>query len=197
MSGTFNPPTRAHVALAAAAAEQLGLDEVLFVLPEVPPHKGRLEASLEDRAAMLLLALGEEQAFSAAISSAGLFLDIHGALQPHYPAATRVVFLAGRDAAERILLHWPYADPQQALAEMFARFELAVAERGGGFILPADCPAEKHRRHIHVVKLPRESELVSATRARLLLEQGKAPGDCLAEAVAHYIAERRLYLRSS
>ena len=101
LSGTFNPPTRAHLALAEHASRELRLDEVLFVLPETPPHKKQLEASLEDRAEMLLRALAGSKEFSAAIATHGLFLDIHRALAPHYPPGTRVFFLVGEDAAER------------------------------------------------------------------------------------------------
>src|SRR5437879_13843505 len=61
LSGTFNPPTRAHLALAEAALAALELAEVLFVLPEVLPHKDQLEASLEAREEMLLLAIARNQ----------------------------------------------------------------------------------------------------------------------------------------
>ena len=37
LPGTFNPPTRAHVALAEAALGEV--DEALFVLPRSFPHK--------------------------------------------------------------------------------------------------------------------------------------------------------------
>ena len=152
LSGTFNPPTRAHLALAEHASRELRLDEVLFVLPETPPHKKQLEASLEDRAEMLLRALAGSKEFSAAIATHGLFLDIHRALAPHYPPGTRVFFLVGEDAAERILLDWPYEDPAQALEEMFRRFEFAVARRGTRqkFTRSTSRPSGKpFRRHGH------------------------------------------------
>src|SRR3989442_2106180 len=137
LSGTFNPPTRAHLALAEAALAALALEEVLFVLPEVLPHKDQLEASLEAREEMLLLAIARNPKFSAGVTSHGLFLDIHRAVVPHFPTDTRMYFLTGRDAAERILLRWPYANPQQAFAERFARFELADGRRAGRIAVPA------------------------------------------------------------
>src|SRR5437899_1696718 len=96
LSGTFNPPTRAHLALAEAALAALALEEVLFVLPEVLPHKDQLEASLEAREEMLLLAIARNPKFSAGVTSHGLFLDIHRAVVPHFPTDTRTYFLTGR-----------------------------------------------------------------------------------------------------
>lgn len=193
LSGTFNPPTLAHLALARQAASQLGLAEVLFVLPATPPHKERLEAPLADRAAMLVCAVEGEPTFSAASCTAGLFVEIHQALVTEYPADTRAVFLAGRDAAERILLRWPYADPGQALAEMFARFDVAVAARGGGFTLPAGSAAERYRGQIHGLELPAEFGSVSATRVRERLGRGENVAGVVSDEVAAYIVRHRLY----
>src|SRR2546425_11357041 len=85
LSGTFNPPTRAHLALAEAALAALELAEVLFVLPEVLPHKDQLEASLEAREEMLLLAIARNTKFSAGVTSPGLFLAVLHAVAQHYP----------------------------------------------------------------------------------------------------------------
>jgi nicotinic acid mononucleotide adenylyltransferase len=74
LAGTFNPPTRAHLALAQAA---LGCaDEVVFVLPRAFPHKAYGGASFEDRVRMLAAAVGDEPRFSIAASGAGLFIEI-------------------------------------------------------------------------------------------------------------------------
>lgn len=196
LSGTFNPPTRAHLAMAERAAKQLRLDQVLFVLPEIPPHKVQLEASLEDRAGMLTTAIAGHPEFSAAITSHGLFLDICRALEPHYPVGTQVIFLAGKDAAERILLHWPYADTAAALAEMFARFEIAVAERGGRFQVPADSLAARYVEKIHSLQMPAEWQELSATRARERVSRGEPVADLVPEGVAAVIARRGLYRKS-
>lgn len=196
LSGTFNPPTRCHRALAERAREQLRLDEVLFVIPEIPPHKRQLEASLEERAAMLLLAIEDAPHFAAAIASHGLLLDIHRALALHYPAETEVVFLAGRDAAERILLRWPYADPARALEEMFARFRIAVAERGGKFSVPRDSPAASASGgKVDSLEMPAECDAISASAVREKILQGSELGDLVSPRVAAYIAERGLYRR--
>ena len=39
MGGTFNPIHNAHLAMAAAALEQMSLDEIWFMPSKNPPHK--------------------------------------------------------------------------------------------------------------------------------------------------------------
>jgi len=51
LPGSFNPPTRAHLALAEAALAEL--DEVVLVLPRAFPHKNYDGASFVQRADML------------------------------------------------------------------------------------------------------------------------------------------------
>jgi nicotinate (nicotinamide) nucleotide adenylyltransferase len=201
LSGTFNPPTEAHLALAEAGQRQLGLEEVLFVLPEIPPHKGDLAAPLQSRAEMLWLAVQGHRGFSAAMVTHGLFLDIQRALEAEYPPGTRAVFLAGRDAAERILLHWPYEDPQSALAEMFARFDFAVAERPssrglpGRFEIPDSAPAWRFRNQVLAVGLPEELAGLSSTEVRERLARGASVAGMVPEAVLSYIQSRGLYAK--
>ena len=62
--GTFDPPHLGHLILASEARTQLQLTRLLWALTSVPPHK--LEqpiSSLEDRLAMLKLALKDEPGF--------------------------------------------------------------------------------------------------------------------------------------
>src|SRR5690242_20208760 len=99
--GTFNPPTRAHVALARAALASV--DEVVFVLPREFPHKTFEGASFEDRVRMLEAALAGEPRFSIAASRGGLFIEIARECREAYGAETGLYFLCGRDAAERIV----------------------------------------------------------------------------------------------
>lgn len=65
LGGTFDPPHRGHLALAKAAMEQLGLDEVQFVPAQQNPLK-RLSpsASPEDRLRMCLLLIDGYEKFA-------------------------------------------------------------------------------------------------------------------------------------
>src|SRR4051794_31945900 len=108
LPGTFNPPTRAHMALAGAALAQV--DEVLFVLPREFPHKVYEGASFAERIEMLQLAAADEPHFSIASTGGGLFIEIARECRDAYSDAA-LCFLCGRDAAERIV-NWDYGDPQ-------------------------------------------------------------------------------------
>lgn len=103
--GTFNPPTKAHLALAEAALREV--DEVLFVLPRRLPHKEYAKPGFDDRLHMLIEAVGENSRFSVGVSEGGLFIEIARECRVQYPPATALWFLCGRDAAERIVT-WDY-----------------------------------------------------------------------------------------
>src|SRR5580658_3860180 len=57
IAGAFNPVTRAHVALAEAARAHV--DEIVFAVPRVLPHKEYEGASLAQRVEMLRRACGD------------------------------------------------------------------------------------------------------------------------------------------
>jgi len=127
--GTFNPVTVAHMALARVALGMM--DEVLFVVPRVFPHKHYSGASFTQRVEMLTAASAVEARFSIAASDHGLFIDIARDCRKVYGPDVRLTFLCGRDAAERIAA-WDYGRPG-AWQEMIREFDLLVAARGGGY----------------------------------------------------------------
>lgn len=57
MGGTFNPPHKGHLAAADAARQTLGLERVLFIPTNLPPHKELPEgsATTEQRCEMVRL----------------------------------------------------------------------------------------------------------------------------------------------
>ena len=59
--GTFNPIHRGHLTAARAAADALGLEKVLLIPDNLPPHKALPAGSAtgEDRLAMCRLTAGE------------------------------------------------------------------------------------------------------------------------------------------
>ncbi|MCZ2150512.1 MAG: nicotinate-nicotinamide nucleotide adenylyltransferase [Bryobacterales bacterium] len=134
LSGAFHPPTRAHLALAQSALDSFQTEEVLFVMPEIFPHKLYGQITLHQRLEMLAAAAAHESRFSIAVAEGGLFLEIARECRAFYGKDTRLRFLCGRDTAERII-HWEYSSHPPIEAQL-EEFELLVAARQGPFSPP-------------------------------------------------------------
>ena len=158
LPGTFNPVTVAHLALAKAGLDIV--DQVLFVLPRVFPHKGWSGAPFEDRVAMLQRALADQPRVSIASTDRGLFAEIAQECREVYGPTPKLSFLCGADAAERIA-NWDYGEPG-AFSRMMQEFDLLVADRGGSFSLP-------HRR----LPIAGDHSTVSATDVRERISRGE------------------------
>jgi nicotinate-nucleotide adenylyltransferase len=192
LSAAFNPITSAHLALAQSAARHFQLHEVLFVLPITQPHKSIHDATIDTRLHMMALAIEDNPAFSIATCTHGLFIDIGRAVAMAYPPETRRWFIAGRDAAERILT-WPYAEPAATLAELFAQAELLVADREGTFTLPQTPPVRAHAERIHHLPLPDTYAHISATEIRTRLAHGQDVSGLVTPPVLSYLQAHGLY----
>jgi len=164
--GTFNPVTVAHVALAQAALSRV--DEVVYTLPRVFPHKlySHSHASFAQRLQLLSAVAGEGEACSIASAEGGLFVEIAAECHAAYGAQTALTFLCGRDAAERIV-SWDYGDPG-ALAAMLRQFDLLVAARRGEY-----APPPEFRHVIQPLELAGEFDHVSATEVREKIARGE------------------------
>ena len=163
LPGSFNPPTVAHVALATAAVDHV--DEVVCVVPGVLPHKEYFGASLEQRMELLESA-ALQIPHSIATTDQGLFVDIARDCREHYDPGTRLFFLCGRDAAERILT-WDYGRAG-AVEEMLRDFELLVAPRDGEFVAPS-----AFRSRVHALALVGAHDQVSSTEVRERIARGE------------------------
>lgn len=157
LSGTFNPLTVAHVGLGEAALSVV--DEVLFALPRVLPHKPYTGASLDQRVEMLRTGLADHPAFSIAVVDGGLFVEIAEECRAAYGENVQLSFVCGRDAAERII-GWDYGRPG-AVHEMLRRFDLLVAGRSGVYR-----PEAQFRSSVQGLVLPGNYDQVSATDVR-------------------------------
>ncbi|MGQ4808917.1 Nicotinate-nucleotide adenylyltransferase [Candidatus Entotheonellaceae bacterium PAL068K] len=192
LGGAYNPITLAHLALADTVVEVFDLYEVLFLLPQVPPHKTIFGASLEQRLAMMQLAVDDRPYASVGLSTHGLFIDIYEALRAVYPYSLEVFFLTGRDAAERILT-WDYDDTPAALPQMFSAFHLIACDRDGAFQLPDDPRLQPYRNRIHPCRFPDTYGHISSTAVRKRHSRGLSLNDLVPLAVAQYIQEHTLY----
>lgn len=202
LGGAYNPITLAHLAVAEAAKTHFDIDEVLFLLPQVPPHKTIFGASLEQRLEMMRLAVEDAPHAAVGLSSHGLFVDMYEGLLAVYPQRPEVFFLTGRDAAERILA-WHYDDAEGALKRMFGAFQFIVCSRQGPFRLPDDPLLAPYRDRIHSCPLPPQAgsgppvDAISATEVRQRCERRLPIDDLVPAPVAAYIAAHNLYAGSS
>lgn len=129
LGGTFDPVHRAHLALAQAALDRLGLAQVLWIPAGRPPHRAAPRTAAADRLAMVRAAIAGEPRFvldaSEADSSAPSYtVETLERLRRERGAAQPLVLLMGADAF-RGLPGW------HRWRELFGLAHLAVATRPG------------------------------------------------------------------
>lgn len=183
--GTFNPPHRAHLEIARQALRHLALDEVIFVVAAVPPHKqGEVYVGSEDRLAMVEAMVAEEPRMRVSrmeLEREGPSYTVDTlrafhALHPH----TKLFFLVGGDSLQD-LPRW--REPGAILAEA----DLIVAMRPG---ISQEVPPML-REHCHV--LPGLAPPISSTDIRNRLAQGEDVRALVPPPVERVIRERGLY----
>ncbi len=139
--GTFNPIHNCHLQIASDTRERIGVDQVLFVPSNDPPHKNPTSlAPARDRYEMVKLAIAGEPTFT--LSDVELrrpdksySIDTIQALQEAYGAGTEIHFLLGLDSfldvptwrrAEEVLrlCHFVVVSRPQAAFASLARLSL-------------------------------------------------------------------------
>lgn len=184
--GAFDPPHRAHVMLARAAVDQLGLDR-LHVLPTGSAwHKSRDLTPAEHRLAMTRLAFADVPAVlvddrELRRTGATYSIDTLRELRAEHPQA-QLVLLMGEDQAAGFT---GWRDWQE-----IARLALlGVAGRGTGEGVAALRALPGVR--LETLQLPQMPE--SATEVRRRLTQGQDITELVEPAVARYIESHHLY----
>lgn len=187
--GAFDPPHRAHVALARAAVEQLGLDE-LHVLPTGQAwHKSRPLSAADHRLAMAREAFAEvPRAFvddrELRRSGPTYTIDTLRQLTAEHPQA-ELLLVIGADQAEA--LH-SWRDSDQILR--LATIAVAARARPDPNAPPFDIGSLRGARFA-TVELPPMP--VSATQVRALAAAGQGIDHLVPPGVARYIALNHLY----
>ena len=190
--GTFNPPHRGHLALAAAAHRQLGLQRLLWVLTPDPPHKqGQSITPVEHRLAMVRLALAGHPEFELSTVE----FDRAG---PHYALDTvrilakqnpgvELVYLMGSDSL-RDLPTW------HRPADLLAALRLIGVMRrpGDDIALPAlEALLPGLAAKVRFVESPALD--ISARDIRLLVAEGRPFRRLVPAKVYTYIVTNHLY----
>ena len=186
--GSFDPPHRAHLALARVALQTLALDELRWLPAGVPWQKtSRSLSSAEHRLAMLAALLADEPGQviddrELRRSGPTYTIDTVRELQAERPDA-QWFFILGQDQYGRF-------DTWRDWPELLSRLTLAVAARDGRTATPpAALVAVPHR--LEVLPLPRLDMAASDIRARAAA--GQPITALVGERVARYIDQHRLY----
>lgn len=195
--GTFDPPHRGHLAIAAAAADAFHLDRILFAPAGRQPLKSHASpTSFDHRLAMVTLACAEDRRFTPSTIDApradgqpNYTIDTLFQLRQNAPEAT-LFNLVGADSFLS-LPHW--RDPVRLLDLA----EWIVVSRPGSPLdlwhngLSSLQLTSAQRAHIHLLETVHED--ISATHLRERLRHGDRCADLLPAAVASYIQTHHLY----
>ena len=180
--GTFDPIHRAHLTVAAEAADRFGLDQVWFITAGQPPHKPVGSTTpYELRQRMVEIACEADPRFHSPRleEGAGASYTIHTVerVRAGLSKDDRLFFLIGADAFAEIGSWYRSADVLEAV-------EFIVVSRPG-YVYPRPEKARIHR--LETLALP-----VSSSEIRRALEQGETSAE-LPESVAEYIHSHALY----
>jgi nicotinate-nucleotide adenylyltransferase len=190
--GAFDPIHDAHLFVAEVAREECALDHVLFVPTMHGRHREPPQASPEDRAQMIRLAIASNPRFGLDLSdlepsATGYTVDLLPRLHARLPD-DELSFIAGGDSLVR--------SPWYRLAEVLTMLDRFIIAPRGEVSQPeldaalGEVPFELRSRVI-VIDIPRVTE--SATLVRTRLGEGKSPRYLIPEPVFRYIEAHGLY----
>lgn len=178
LSGSFDPPTVGHLALAEAVRAEADLVLLVYAARTLPKDPGTPPPLLPEEARVeALRALAEPRPWlRAALSSHGLLADQARAAAERFPGA-RLLLAMGSDKALQLLDPRWYEDRDRTLGELFALAEVRYAVRAGdeGKVEAAlaDPGNARWRRRFGRLELPRGAVPVSSRAVREALREGR------------------------
>lgn len=195
---SFNPPTRAHLALIREARVRQRLDEVLVLLDVRAMDKECAATEFADRLAMLKKAFGRDPEVSTGISSHGLFFDKITPLRRIYPDPVDFFFIVGFDTIVRVVDRKYYRNPKKSLDELFARCRFLVANRGDlerkDFELLFQKRGNKpYMDRVSYFTLSPRFSLLSSTLVREKIAKGMPVDPFVPASVLQFIRKKGLY----
>lgn len=179
-AGSFNPLTRAHVALANAARRAAGLDALIWACAAASVDKERVErAALVDRLAQMSAFVVGRQREALALLNRGLYVDEARTLRALLAPSTELTLIVGYDKIVQIFDPKYYADRDAALRALFSLARLLVAPREGegAEALAALLAQPENRpfaRYVRYLDVPAGYAHDSSTEARALAAETPA-----------------------
>lgn len=181
MGGTFNPLHNGHLIVAEQVASQLGLDKVVFLPDNLPPHIDKKEAiAAKDRVNMVRLGITGNEKFAIdtlEIDRGGVSYtyDTVKELKLQHPEV-EYYFIIGGDMVE-YLPKWNRIDDLVKLIKFVGVKRTGARMQSKYPILWVDVPTID----------------ISSTLIRTKIKQGCSIKYLVPEAVAEYIKEEGLY----
>ncbi|HXF69585.1 MAG TPA: nicotinate-nicotinamide nucleotide adenylyltransferase [Thermoflexus sp.] len=184
LSASFNPPTRAHVALLEAAQAAFHLEEGVFLLAIVHVEKPLVGFGLPERLEMLRTIARRRPSWSVALCNRARFFEKAQALRAAVGASPELFFLMGGDTLIRLFdpQYYPDIPLEAALERFFQTARLLVAPRP-----PWDLPSLErflqdparapYRARIDFLHLPPALAEVSSSEIRRRLTHGEPIAD--------------------
>lgn len=207
LGGTFNPIHFGHLRMAEELAEGLGLNQVRFIPSANPPHKDRPLISAQQRAAMVALAIQQNQAFmldtrELARDGASYTIDTLISLRDELGTEASITLFMGSDAFTQF-------DTWHRWQEIIEHCHIALVQR-------PQLNSEKHRLsktletflHNHysenseelqhspsgIVTMRQITALdISSTDIRHALKRGNSVRYLMPDNVIDYIEQQHLY----
>ena len=188
LGGSFDPVHCAHLALATAAREALGLDQVQLIPAGQPWQRLPLGASPSQRLEMVNLAIQGHPGLTANPietdrSGPTYTLETLNAL----PQGPDYVWILGADQLANFCTWRQWSD-------IAARVQLVVAQRPGSpLTVPPELAQWLAANQRELTELPFHPLDVSANEIRNRITRGESTSDLIPEVVAQYISEHGLY----
>ena len=188
LGGSFDPVHCAHLALASAVREALGLDQVQLIPAGQPWQRLPLGASPSQRLEMVTLAIKGHTGLTANPietdrSGPTYTLETLNAL----PQGPDYFWILGADQLSNFCTwrNW---------SEIAARVQLVVAQRPGSpLTVPQELSQWLTANQRELIELPFHPLDVSANEIRNRITRGESTSDLIPEVVAQYISEHGLY----
>lgn len=188
LGGTFNPIHIGHLILAEEVRERIGLDKIIFVPTNLPPHKDNSEIALaNDRYKMIRLAIKNNKHFfisnveirrkgkSYTIDTIKKFKDIY--------SDSELYFITGSDLLR-------YLDDWKDIREVLGLVKFIVASRPGYSLqkIPSYLSSQTGIQTLDIRAVD-----VSAFEIRKAIKENKSFRYLVPEPVFNYINKKRLY----
>ena len=183
LGGTFDPIHLGHLALARQVRDAVRLERVIFV-PAGNPWQKQCHASVEDRLAMVRLAIAGQEDLDISMvdverQGPTYTIDTLEDLATQFPSDD-LWFIVGADAA-RGMSTWHRSE------ELLHAGKFLVVSRPG----EPPLQAPEGMRSLELVNIP--SVDVSSTMCRQAVREGKPLDALVPTAVGEYISEHGLY----